>query len=138
MRSIFDRLNPLLEDRDFAWRFRRQMILTIDGYDADPRELVDIPEVREFLREIDQQWPFWVHFFNHVDDTIVLYVSCVCGSNYPGGGAAEIDPAKLGAVLERGFLAINGIFETHGFPESENEEISRGMLEVLRQAGIQV
>ena len=63
MRSIFDRLNPLLEDRDFAWRFRRQMILTIDGFDADPRELVDIPEVREFLQELDRQWPFLGAFF---------------------------------------------------------------------------
>ena len=44
-----DGLEPLLEDRDAAWKFCGQMILNVDGYDADPHELVDVPEVREFL-----------------------------------------------------------------------------------------
>ena len=134
--SIVEGLDPLLEDREVAWRSRGQMILTIEGYDDDPRELVDIPGVREFLRELDQKWPFWVYFFNQVDTTITLYLSCLCGLRYPGGGVVEIDLEKLGAVLRRGFEAINGVFETYDFPESELEVISRGLLEVLEQAGV--
>lgn len=55
---------------------------------------------------------------------------------HPGVGTVEIDLDKLGVVLKRGFEAINGIFEAHGFPESELEVISRGMLEVLEQTGV--
>ena len=77
-----------------------------------------------------------LYFFNQVDVTISLYLSCLCGLKYPGGGTVEIDLDKLGVVLKRGFEAINGIFEAHGFPEAELEVISRGLLEVLEQAGV--
>lgn len=56
------------------------MTLVVDGYNEDRREIVDIPEVRAFLREIDQQWPYWALFFNQVDDSIKLTLSCVCAS----------------------------------------------------------
>jgi hypothetical protein len=77
-----------------------------------------------------------VYFFNQVDVTISLYLSCLCGLKYPGGGEVEIDLDKQGVVLKRGFEAINGIFETYDFPESEFEVISRGLLEVLEQVGV--
>lgn len=58
--------------------------------------------------------------------------------NAPRAGAVEIDLEKLGAALTRGFEAINSLFETHAFPENELETISRGVIEVLEQAGVGV
>lgn len=40
-----------------------------DGYHHDPRELVDIPEVRTLLRRLEGAWPYWV-FFSQVDESI--------------------------------------------------------------------
>ena len=134
--SILGRMKPLLATPEDTWRYRGQVTLVIDGYDNDSRELVDIPEVRMFLREFDRRWPYWSFFFNQVDDTIKLYLSCLCGAFYPGGGAVEIDARKLQEVLMRGFAAMNSLFETHEFPESELEAASRGVMEVLEQAGM--
>jgi hypothetical protein len=39
-------------------------------------------------------------------------------------GAAHIDPDGLRRFLERGFTALNYLFESYGFPESENEALS--------------
>ena len=136
--SVVSRLKPLLATREGAWRYRGQMTLVVDGYDNDPRELVDIPQVREFLHELDQQWPYWVFFFNQVDDTIIIFLSCLCGGRYPGAGTVEIDLQRLSDALTRGFEAINSLFETHAFPEKELETISRGVIEVLEQAGVGV
>ena len=44
--SVLSRLKPFLATREEAWRYRGQMTLVVDGYNNDPRELVDIPEVR--------------------------------------------------------------------------------------------
>lgn len=41
-----------------------QMSLVVDGYNHDPRELVDIPEVRHFLKRLAAQWPYWGFFLN--------------------------------------------------------------------------
>ena len=134
--SVLKELKPLLATREDAWLYRGQMSLAVDGYNDDPRELVDVPEVRAFLRTFERQWPYWAFFFNQVDDSIKILGSCVCGASYPGGGAVEMDAAKLRDFLLRGFAGMNSLFEKHGFPESELEVMSRGVIEVMEQAGM--
>lgn len=134
--SVVHQLKILLATREDAWLYRGQLSLVVDGYDDDPRELVDVPEVRQFLREFSAAWPYWAFFFNQVDDSIILLVSCVCGMSYPGAGAVEIDPERLNKFLLDGFDGMNSLFEKHGFSESELEKQSRGLLERIDQAGM--
>lgn len=134
--SVLFNLKPFLATREDAWLYRGQMVMSVDGYNEDPRELVDIPEVRAFLGELELQWPYWGFFFNQVDDGIKLLASCVCGTSFPGRGAVEIDAYKLGDFLNRAFAGMNSIFDKHKFPESELESMSRGLGEVIEQAGM--
>lgn len=78
--SVLSRLKVFLATREDAWRYRGQMTLVVDGYNHDPRELVDIPEVRSLLRRLEAEWPYWAFFFNQVDDSIKLLLSCVAGA----------------------------------------------------------
>ena len=50
--SVMTNLKPFLATREDAWLYRGQMTLVVDGYNDDPRELVDIPEVRALLQEL--------------------------------------------------------------------------------------
>lgn len=134
--SLVDELKPLLATREDVWLYRGQMSLTVDGYNHDPRELVDIPEVRSLLRAFEGEWPYWAFFFNQVDDSIKILGSCVCASAYPGRGAVEIDANQLRGFLMRGFAGMNELFEKHGLPEHELEVMSRGVIEVIEQAGM--
>ena len=134
--SVLKELEPFLATREDAWLYRGQMALVVDGYRDDPRELVDIVEVRDFLRSLERQWPYWAFFFNQVDDSLLVFLACVCGACHLGAGAVEIDLEQLQATLARGFNAMNSVFETHGFPETELELMSRGLMEVIEQAGI--
>jgi hypothetical protein len=122
--------------REDVWLYRGQMTLVVDGYNEDARALVDIPEARRILRTLVEQWKYWGFFFNQVDDSVKLLASCACGTNFPGHGAVEIDAHKLGDFLNRAFAGMNSIFDKHGFPESELEAMSRGLAEVIEQAGM--
>ena len=93
--SIVSRLKVFLATREDAWRYRGQMALVVDGYNNDPRELVDIPEVRALLRGLEAAWPYWAYFFNQVDDSIKLLLSCVAGSRFLGRGAVELSSARV-------------------------------------------
>ena len=130
------RLNTLFDTSEAIWRYRGQVTLVVDGYDDDPRELVDVPEVRAFLVEFTKRWPYWAFFFNQVDDSIKLLSSCLCAKRFLGRGQVEIDPEKLQRFLLAGFAAMNSIFDDHGFPESVLMEISDGVIEVIEQAGM--
>ena len=134
--SVLSRLKPFLATREEAWRYRGQMTLVVDGYNHDPRELVDIPEVRTLLRRLEASWPCWAFFFNQVDDSITLLLSCVAGSRFPGRGAVEMDAELVAAALGRAFGGMNMIFDRFGFPEDELEKMSSGLVEVLQQAGM--
>ena len=57
--SVLSRLKPFLASREEAWRYRGQMTLVVDGYNHDPRELADVPEVRTLLRKLEASWPHW-------------------------------------------------------------------------------
>ena len=137
MASVVNELKILLASREDCWLYRGQVSLVVDGYEDDPRELVDIPEVRAFLRDFTVQWPYWAFFFNQVDDSIILLGSCVCGKSYPGGGMVEMDVDKIKQFLLDGFEGINSLFDKHGFPETELESMSRGLIEVMEQAGLE-
>lgn len=134
--SVLSRLKVFLANREDAWRYRGQMTLVVDGYNHDPRELVDIPEVRSLLRRLEAEWPYWAFFFNQVDGSIKLLLSCVAGSRYLGRGAVEMDADLVAAAMARAFGGMNSVFERFNFPEDELELMSRGFVEVLQQAGM--
>ena len=134
--SVLSRLKVFLATREDAWLYRGQMTLVVDGYNNDPRELVDIPEVRALLRGLEAEWPYWAYFFNQVDDSIKLLLSCVAGCRFLGRGAVEMDADLVASALARGFGGMNIVFERFGFPEDELEKMSNGLVEVLQQAGM--
>jgi hypothetical protein len=103
--SVLSRLKPFLASREETWRYRGQMTLVVDGYNHDPRELVDIPEVRTLLRRLEASWPCWAFFFNQVDDSITLLLSCVAGSRFPGRGAVEMDAELVRELRLSGIAA---------------------------------
>lgn len=133
--SVLDSLKPFTAAREDAWLYRGQMALVVDGYNDDPRELVDIGEVRAFLSSFYEAWPYWAFFFNQVDDSIKILGSCVCGSAFPGHGVVEMDIEKLGEFMRRGFDGMNTLFDKHGFPEPELEIMSRGFAQYMDYAG---
>lgn len=57
--SVLSRLKVFLATREDAWRYRGQMTLVVDGYNHDPRELVDIREVRTLLRRLEAERRRW-------------------------------------------------------------------------------
>lgn len=135
MASVLKELKILTATREDCWLYRNQMALVVDGYDADPRELVDIPEVRKFLSDFATAWPYWAFFFNLIDQSITLLLTSACGSEYPGGGQVAIDVEKLGQFMTQGFDGMNSLFDKFGFPESELIPMTDNVLEYIQRAG---
>ncbi len=133
--SVLDSLKVYTATRGDAWRYRGQMSLVVDGYNHDPRVLVDIPEVRHFLKRLAAQWPYWGFFLNQVDDSIKILGSCCCGVEFPGRGAVLIDPALLPGFLKQAFAGMNALFDQHGFAEPELEALSLGLVDLLMPQG---
>lgn len=52
------------------------LILTVEGFDDDPREIHSIPEVRAFYQELQQEWPFGLYFCSLATDELLMFALC--------------------------------------------------------------
>jgi len=139
LESSLDFLRSLVPTKhpEHAWAHKGRLSLVISGYDADPRELFEIPEVCRYLRELDKHWPFWLFFLNQVDESIKVVAMCLASTVEVVPGAAHIDPSGLEQFMKRAFAAVDHLFENYGFPESENEALSERVMAIFVNSTIE-
>ena len=54
-------------------------VFLIYGYDYDPRELYQIPDVVSFIKELNSKLPFWLYFVNTGDKRFFSWmIACLC------------------------------------------------------------
>ena len=64
--------------QSFEAAFQRYLFL-ISGYDDDPRELYQIPEVVSFIKDLNSKLPFWLYFVNTSDKKFFSWmIACLC------------------------------------------------------------
>jgi hypothetical protein len=80
-RAFIDHYAP---DRLPSGRRLREMmntlILSVAGYDHDPREVYAIPEIRRFFQEFHKAWPYWLFFCNFDSNQVNAVFLCLLNS----------------------------------------------------------
>lgn len=84
--------------------FQGRVLWTIHGYEANPRPLCAIPEVRKFYAEAHRRWPVWL-FFSDLQSACLQVVARSI--------IANDTTAKHGCCAARGSLRS---FFTHSLP----------------------
>jgi len=133
--AVLGQLRLLGATREDCWLFRGQLSIAFDGYEMDPRELIEIPEVRAFVASLHAVWPYWAFFLNQLDHTINLWAACLCGDAFPGAGQVQIDVQKLKALLIQGFEGMTELFVRHDFPEKALFVQSEGLASMINEIG---
>ena len=113
-----------------------QISLVIDGYNNDPRELFEIPEVRRYIKALDEMWPYWFFFLSQADDSIKIVESCLCDSIEVVPGVTSVDTEQLNTCLIRHFSAMNHYCESINLPDSKIEELSEGIISLIHNASV--
>ena len=117
-------LESLLYDAETVRMFQGQVGLSFHGYDTDPRELYQVPEVRQYLASLDSKFPYWFYFLSTDDEALKVIAFCLCRTLEIDAGLAYSDRADLQSFLLGHFAAINQLFDRYNLDESINEEIS--------------
>lgn len=121
--SALERLHVLTDTRDAVKRFRDSLAFQVVGYDDDPRELAEIPEVRAFFARITQDWPHWLWFLHRKVGMIPLLMSILCSvtiTRKQGRSFTEfLDKQELGSKMMDLFSRGNAMFSTYAITELE-------------------
>lgn len=136
--DIVDRLMHFSDRADFTRRFANRVHVSVAGYDDDPRELSEIPEVVHLFRKIDEQWPYWFHFLALEDHSLdVVFMTLIGTTNnnrhHDGKPMHDFDPEVFSAVLTSKVSAMNSIHQLHEFTPAEAAAISDRVVARIKQ-----
>lgn len=111
--------------RDVAPRLQGRVILVVRGFDDDPRELHQIPKVREWMQEIDRQFPLWFYFMDLGPQSTLAFVAfSLCEYEQVRGGSV-ISSGSLRSFMTSHFMALNDFASWLRLPQEEVDAISR-------------
>lgn len=126
-RSVDDLM--LLTDDD---RLRRQLahgvFFSFDGWEGDPREVMFIPECRQYLRQLHAHWPYWLHFLAPQPELWSVLLLCLANpvqlaSDRPGAAKMTVDTGEVRKVVESMLLPLNLLHQDMGLGEAKRQEI---------------
>ena len=110
-----------------------------DGFDEDPREIYEIPEVRAFYRSFRQAWPFWFFACDLEMPSLQAMTFCCLptlrvvrreGAPTP---RVDLDQRELANFVLDNFKGMNLLFQRAGMTERENRDRSQRVFEYCRR-----
>lgn len=127
---MLEKLTSLSSTREAALQWEGTLTFVFEGWDDDPRETAEIPEIRAYFAALTEAWPHWLHFAEKVGDTIPHVLRLLCRGRYErprpglvGWRFADFDEIKR--VLSRLFCGQNAMYERLALPEEINERIAQ-------------
>lgn len=78
-----------------------RVMFSFDGYDYDPREVFQIPEIRKWLNRITTNIPHLFYFLTKENAAIRIAFLCIAPVVNSVGGSADIDTARAKNLIEK-------------------------------------
>ena len=122
-------LKKLTESPDTAREFVERVDISFHGYDHTRQELFEIPEVRNFVYQLDGQFPFWLYFLSKRHLGLQCLLFCFLPPFLTEDARSRIFPERINQLLtNRWFPAMNHICEYVGFSERQIERLTEHAL----------
>ena len=122
---ILGNLRQLVESPETARRFVERVDIAFHGYDDVRLDLPEIREVRDFVHQLDDDFPCWLFFLSkrHLGLQCLLY--CFLPPFLTDEGRAKHHPPEIERLLlRRWFPAMNQVCAYVGYSEERVERLS--------------
>lgn len=94
-------LSRLLADAQTVREYRERVDIAFHGYDADRRELFEVPDVRRFVAALDDSFPYWLYFLSREYAGLLAIAFCFLPPYLTEEVQREIWPQRLTELVER-------------------------------------
>ena len=122
-------LRKLTDSPATAREFVERVDIAFHGYDHTRDELFEIPEVRNFVYKLDEQFPFWLYFLSKCHLGLQCLLWCFLPPFLTDDARSRIFPERINDLLtKRWFPAMNHICGYVGFSESQIEQLTERAL----------
>lgn len=130
---MVDRLMKLSDNKENIFKAENALSIMFAGWDNDPRELCEIPEVRKYFFELNNQWSYWFHFCEKFTTTIGLVLSLlfpITRGILNGKSVIYLSDNDVNRVIMFSlFDSLNKLHNTHGIGIEKNKEVTNQVIE---------
>jgi hypothetical protein len=121
-----------LSSKEKAMSLCDNMDIAFDGYNHDPRELFEIPGVRDFAYRLDDEFPYWLFFLSKRHLGLQCLTFCALPPFLTDEAKAQVFPTKIDELLSsRWFPAMNHMCSYVGFSEDEIEKLTNRVIDYI-------
>jgi hypothetical protein len=118
-------LKTLLQSPERARYFQEKVDIAFHGYDEDSRELFEIPEVRNFVYRLDEEFPYWLFFLSKHHLGLQCLLLCFLPPYLTDEAKARIFPERVrNLLLNRWIPAMNQICEYVSMSGDEIDQLT--------------
>ena len=122
-------LQSCLASRDVICQRFEQLDVAFHGFNDDSREIFEVPEVREFMHQVDSEFPYWLYFLTKHQLGLQAITFCFLPPYLTEQAKRTLLPQYLDVLLNnRWWPAMNHICGAAGFTEDEIEHLSKRVL----------
>ena len=122
---VLNVLDKLIKDKDTIRKNKDKVTIGFGGYDKDPREIYEIHEVRDYIKEITLRFPYWYYFCSKSDHSLRMIHMAHCRFKKFGSDAAKVDTEDFKQIMTFLFIKMNGLFEKYSLDEAELKSVSK-------------
>lgn len=124
-------LTDLLCAREIVMEMKDKIEISVHGYDDDPRELYEIPEVLMFLHRLNEIWPYWMLFQHPNFSWLQILAMCLSDGKKSNRGLVEFDGELMSKHIERWFCALNELSHKFAISLEVNKSVSEKATRIL-------
>jgi hypothetical protein len=109
------------------------------GWDDDPRETAEIPEIRAWFADLTAEFSYWLHFIEKEGDTLFHVLRLLCAGHIEQIEQGMIgwrfdDKKQLSATVETLFGYTNGLYRQLGLPEEMRRRVTEEVGQLIEGA----
>ncbi|MBK1695407.1 hypothetical protein CKO09_11760 [Chromatium weissei] len=135
LQPILAQLLSLSASTESALQWEGCLTVVFEGWDDDPRETAQIPEIRTYFRNLTEAWPYWWHYSEKVGDTFGHILRLLCSGQVVAVGGMMgwrfTDMAEVSREVMGLFAHLNRLHADLGLDASMNERISQEIAQLI-------
>ncbi|MCO6355826.1 DUF4365 domain-containing protein [Pseudoalteromonas shioyasakiensis] len=130
LKSFFERI---LKNDDLAISLQGKVVISVDGYQYDKRELWDIRDVRRWVQRAEPKIKYWFFFCGNKNspETLIFIMACLTNVKtvYKNPGLTdeiiiEYETKPLSSVIARNFDSQNELTERYAMTIDQCDKIT--------------
>lgn len=125
LKDIDDSLNHFIKNG--VRNFKSKLAIQVDGYDDDPREIFEIPDVKVYYTKVFAKYPHLMYFLSPYQSSDAWVLCCLCDTYQITTKAGAQD---MNLKMKFDDTLLNYLIDRTAFFMTNVGESSRSILEI--------